>query len=61
MQPKRISKEPVQLTIDETLLDQAREAALMEGRTLSNWLDRQLGIEFPAVLDRRIESAELAK
>jgi len=34
------AKIPVNVTLDTELLNQAREAGLREGRTLSNWIER---------------------
>lgn len=47
MQPERIPKVPFQLNLPEDLMQQAREAALKEGRTLSNWIDNLLRITLP--------------
>lgn len=39
---KPIYKEAVNITWPDDLLEKAREAALVEGRTLSNWIDNIL-------------------
>lgn len=45
MHTERKPKVPFQLTIDEDLLNKAREEALKEGRSLSNWIDRLIESE----------------